>query len=137
LCGKRFSEEQLKPLGTMRVKPDDAKLVLRLLVEGSSIRAAERVTGMNRNTIMKLIVLFGTACERFLDERMRGLTLTHLQFDEQNTWVFKKQSRLTIDERAERYDIGEVYLWTAIDQKTKLSRHSSLASVLPTMPVGS
>jgi hypothetical protein len=51
---------------------------------------------------------------------MRGLTLTHLEFDEQHTWIFKKRSRLTINERRERYDIGEVYLWTVVDQKTKL-----------------
>jgi hypothetical protein len=45
----------------MRVKLDDAKLVLRLLTEGSSVRAAERVTGIHRDTICRLIVLFGTA----------------------------------------------------------------------------
>jgi IS1 family transposase len=97
-----------------------AKLVLRLLIEGASIRAAARVTGVHRDTICKLIVYFGDACRRFLDARMQGLKPTHLQFDEQHTWVLKKQSRLTVDERAERYHIGEVYLWTAIDQKTKL-----------------
>ena len=85
-----------------------------------SIRATERITGVHRDTICKLIVYFGDACQRFLDERMRGLTLTHLQFDEQWTYVDKKQSRLTIDERAELHDMGDIYLWTCIDQKTKL-----------------
>ena len=51
---------------------------------------------------------------------MQGLNLTHLQFDEQWTCVAKKQSRLTINERAECHDKGDVYLWTCIDQKTKL-----------------
>ncbi len=51
---------------------------------------------------------------------MTGLRLTHLQFDEQWTYVAKKQSRLTMDERAERADVGDVYLWTCIDQRTKL-----------------
>jgi transposase-like protein/IS1 family transposase len=120
LCGHRWTEAQPKPLGNMRVTVDDAKLVLRLLVEGMSIRATERTTGMNRNTICKLIVFFGRACERFLDEQMQGLTLSHLQFDEQWTYVAKKQSRLTMTEREECHDKGDVYLWTCIDQKTKL-----------------
>src|SRR5690242_17173611 len=92
LCGKRFSDQQPKPLGDMRVALVDAKLALRLLVEGMSIRATERAAGINRNTICKLIVYFGQACRRFLDQQMRGLRLTHLEFDEQWTYVYKKQS---------------------------------------------
>jgi transposase-like protein/IS1 family transposase len=120
LCGQTWTEEQDKPLGNMRVSVESAKMVLRLLTEGSSIRSAERITGINRNTICKLTVYFGDACRKFMDARLRGLTLTHLQFDEQHTWVLKKQARLTVDEKSERHDIGEVYLWTAVDQKTKL-----------------
>src|SRR4051794_35233011 len=93
LCGKTFVEaHEPRPLGRMTVPLESAKLVLRLLVEGMSIRATERTTGVNRNTICKLIVYFGDRCRDFLDQRMRGLRLTHLQFDEQWTYVFKKQS---------------------------------------------
>jgi transposase-like protein/IS1 family transposase len=120
LCGKRWTEARHEPLGEMRVPVETAKLALNLLTQGTSIRAAKRITGVDRNTICKLIVFFGDACQRFMDERMRGLTLPHLQFDEQWTYVAKKQARLTMTERAERHDIGDVYLWTCIDQKTKL-----------------
>jgi transposase-like protein/IS1 family transposase len=120
VCGKRFTEARQKPLGAMKVPVEKAKMVLRLLIEGSSIRSAERLTGVHRDTICKLIVHFGTACRDFLDQRMQGLKLTHLQFDEQWTYVYKKQSRLTTTERAESYDQGDIYLWTCIDQKTKL-----------------
>ena len=120
VCGKTWTEPQDKPLGAMTVPVADAKTVLRLLVEGSSLRSASRITGLDRATICKLLVHFGTRCREFLDQRMRGLKLTHLQFDEQWTYVAKKQSRLTINERAERHDIGDIYLWICIDQKTKL-----------------
>ena len=119
-CGKRWTEERKKPLGTMRVPLEKAKLALRLLVEGMSIRATERTTGLHRDTICKLIIHFGDACRRFLDERMRGLTLTHLQFDEQWTWVGRKQARLTVTEKAEKHDVGDVFIWTCLDKKTKL-----------------
>jgi IS1 family transposase len=104
----------------MYVPVADAKLALRLLAEGMSIRATERTTGIHRDTVCKLLVMFGEACQRFLDQRMRGLTLTHLQFDEQWTYVAKKQSRLTMNEREESSETGDMYLWTCIDQKTKL-----------------
>ena len=119
-AAKTWTDRQPKPLGSMYVPVADAKMALRLLVEGMSIRATERTTGVGRNTICKLLVFFGEACRRFLDDRMRGLTLEHLQFDEQWTWVFKKQGRLTTTEKAECHDIGDMYLWTCIDQNTKL-----------------
>ncbi len=121
MCGKTWVEvKPAKPLGNMYTEVADAKLALRLLTEGMSIRATERTTGINRNTLCKLIVVFGDACKRFLDKKMRGLTLEHLQFDEQWTYVAKKQSRLTMNERAESSEIGDIYLWTCIDQRTKL-----------------
>ena len=64
LCGKRFVDEQPKPLGDMRIPVETAKLALRLLTEGMSIRATERTTGLHRDTICRLMVYFGTACQR-------------------------------------------------------------------------
>ena len=119
-CGKRFVEKQPNPLGRMQIDIADAKLALRLLVEGMSVRATSRTTGLHKKTVLKLLVTFGQACQRFLDERMQNLTLTHLQFDEQWTYVFKKQSRLTTTEREESSEQGDMYLWTCVDQKTKL-----------------
>jgi IS1 family transposase len=69
---------------------------------------------------MHLMVNFGQACKRFMDARLRNLTLDHVEVDEIWTFVEKKQTRLTADEKAERFDIGDVYLWTALDQRTKL-----------------
>ena len=94
--------------------------VLHLLVEGNSIRSVERLTGVHRDTIMRLVLRFGNECRELMDDRMRGLTLRHVQCDEVWTFVAKKQSRLTVDEKAKRHDIGDVYLWTAFDQDTKL-----------------
>ena len=121
LCGKTWVEvEPVKPLGDMRISADDAKLALRLLVEGNSVRGTSRITGLDKATLLKLIVRFGDACREFMDKQMVGLTLEHLQFDEQWTYVQKKQSRLTMNEREESSEVGDMYLWTCIDQKTKL-----------------
>lgn len=48
-------------------------MVISMLAEGSSIRAIERITGVNRNTIMNLGVRVGNACKAIMDEKMRRL----------------------------------------------------------------
>ena len=58
-CGKTFSErkEQENLFGTKQAVDDAmALLALQLLVEGNSIRSTERITGLHRDTIMKLLV---------------------------------------------------------------------------------
>jgi IS1 family transposase len=103
------------------VLPREKKIeVLHHLVEGNTLRSTSRLTGVHRTTIMKLMVEFGTACADYMDATMRNLDLKHVECDEIWTFVQKKQARLTIDEKAERHDIGDVYLWTAIDAETKL-----------------
>ncbi len=94
--------------------------VLHHLVEGNTLRSTARLTGVHRTTIMRLMVRFGKACQRLMDREFQGLTLDHLEVDEIWTFVEKKQGKLTVEEKATRHDIGDVYLWTGIDQKTKL-----------------
>lgn len=88
-CGATWTVEAApakpKPLGIMRVPTEEAKQALWLLTEGASIRSTARITGLHRDTLCRLIVHFGRRCQQFLDHRMRGLTLDHLQFDEQWT----------------------------------------------------
>src|SRR5438270_507431 len=94
--------------------------VLHHLVEGNTLRSTSRLTGVHRTTIQNLLVDFGSRCEEFQDRELRGLTLNHVECDETWTFVQKKQSRLTVDEKAECHGIGDVYVFTAIDAETKL-----------------
>lgn len=56
--------------------------VISMLSEGSSIRAIERITGVNQNTIMSLGLRVGTACKKIMDEKMRGLPCKQIEIDE-------------------------------------------------------
>lgn len=103
-----------------RISTETRKLILRLLCEGNSIRSVSRVTGCHKTTVGRVILDFGRSAKVFLDEELKGLTLEHLECDEIWSYVLKKQARLTVEEKAERGDIGDMYLFTAIDQKTKL-----------------
>ena len=94
--------------------------MLRLIVEGNSIRSVTRLMGTNIRCVLRQLVWAGRHCENLMNERFHGLTLRHLECDEIWTFVQKKQARLTTEEREERHDIGDVYLWTALDQDTRL-----------------
>ena len=67
-----------------------------------------------------MILRLGNACRILLDVRLQNLTLEHCEVYEIWSFVAKKQSRLTIDEKKERHEIRDVYLWTAVDAETKL-----------------
>ncbi len=103
-----------------RISHESRKLVLRMLCEGNSIRSTSRVTGHHKNTVERVIREFGHASGLFMDDVMRDLRLEHLEIDEMWTFVEKKQKRLTVDEKAHRHDIGDMYLWTCLDKETKL-----------------
>ena len=102
------------------LKLERQKQILHTLLEGNSVRSTERLTGVHRDTICRLLVGFGRKCKDYMDSILRGLTLRHVEIDEIWTFVFKKQGRLQVEEKAERFDIGDVYLWTCLDKYTKL-----------------
>lgn len=103
-----------------RIMPVEKRnTILRLLVEGNSVRSVTRLMGTNIPTVLRQLTWAGEHCRQLMDERFRGLTLDHLECDETWTFVAKKQGRLTIEERETRGDIGDVYLWIALDQDTR------------------
>lgn len=92
--------------------------VLAQLVEGASIRSIERTTGVNRNTIMTLLVKAGDRAAYILDRRMHNLHTAYIQVDEIWTYVGAKQKHIPKDQRGG--DRGDQWVFVAIDADTKL-----------------
>ncbi|MGH2510348.1 MAG: IS1 family transposase, partial [Ktedonobacteraceae bacterium] len=61
-------------------------LILGLLVEGNSLRAASRLADCSINTVTKLLVDVGTACTEYQDTALRNLPCKRVQCDE--IWSF-------------------------------------------------
>ncbi len=97
---------------------DKQRAIVQALIEGNSIRSTERMTGIHRDTIMRLLVRVGEECTRFLDSRVKQIQSEAVQVDEIWTYVFKKQARISIDESAA--GIGDQYVSVGIDADTKL-----------------
>jgi len=118
-CKRTWGDLPARPLGPMRLSVERAVLVLSFLVEGSSIRSAERVTGHHRDTIMRLLALVGGKCEALLDRLMVGLELKDVQADE--IWTFCKMKQKTKNRKGETDpEAGDAYTFIAIDRDTKL-----------------
>jgi len=118
-CRKSFVDAPEKPLGNMYLPLDKAEMCLRLLVEGNSIRSTERVTGVNRNTILDLLVLVGEKCDRLLNDKIRGLSVSDVQADEMWGFVGMKE-RTKKRQLRHDLDLGDAYTFVAIERNTKL-----------------
>jgi len=99
---------------------DNAKRVqvVRCLVEGNSLRATVRMTGVAKNTISKLLLDLGEACAAYQDEHLRNLPCKRVQCDEIWSFVGAKQKNVTMEQV--EAGMGDVWTWTAIDADTKL-----------------
>src|SRR5208282_3555201 len=64
------------------------------LTEGVSIRATERLTGVHRDTIMRLGVRVGQGCAAVHDSLMRGLQVNRVEIDEVWAFVGKKRTQV-------------------------------------------
>ncbi|MEQ8848106.1 hypothetical protein [Botrimarina sp.] len=116
LCGHTWLEETAKPIGDMRISLRDAQTVLGMLLEGMSIRAASRLTGLDRNTIGDLILAVGENCQALLDS-VEGVQADHVEIDEIWSFVGLKEKR-RID-RGYGDECGDSWTWIAIEANTK------------------
>lgn len=93
--------------------------VIAALVEGNSIRATVRMTGVAKNTIVKLLEDIGTACANYQDKAFNNLTCKRIQCDEIWSFVGAKAKNVPSDKQGE-FGFGDVWTWVAIDADTKL-----------------
>jgi IS1 family transposase len=92
--------------------------VVASLVEGNSIRATVRMTGIAKNTIAKLLADLGAACSRYQDETIRNVRSRRVQCDEIWSFVGAKEKNANADQKAQGW--GDCWTWTALDADTKL-----------------
>jgi hypothetical protein len=93
--------------------------ILSMLVEGSSMRSISRVTGVSINTVTKLLVDAGNACDAYHDERVRNVAAKRILCDEIWSFAYAKAKNVATAKAAPE-DAGDVWTWTAIDADSKL-----------------
>ena len=101
-----------------RLKPDRQAAVIGALVEGASVRSTERMTGVHRDTITRLMMQVGETCGEVLDTMIRGLHCKRIEVDEVWCYVGKKQRHVNPTDNPDK--VGDFWTFDAIDAGTKL-----------------
>lgn len=90
--------------------------IIAALTEGCSIRAVERLTGIHRDTIMRLGARVGSGCAVLHDTMMRDLHVGRIEIDEAWSFIAKKQRQLKKDDPAE---FGDCYVFIGLAASAK------------------
>jgi IS1 family transposase len=93
--------------------------VITALVEGCSINSTSRMTGVAKNTILKLLRDVGMACADFQDRVLRDLPCKRIQCDEIWQFCYAKENNVPAEKKGQ-FGFGDVWTWVAIDADTKL-----------------
>ena len=93
--------------------------VISALVEGNSIRATSRMTGVTKGTVLKLLADIGRACANYQDEHLRNLNCKRIQCDEIWAFCYAKDKNLP-EELQDKAGFGSTWTWTALCPDTKL-----------------
>lgn len=103
-----------------RLDPKKQAQVVAALVEGNSIRATVRMTGVAKNTIAKLLVELGDACSDYMDKTLVNLPCKRVQCDEIWSFIAAKERNVSDKLHEANPDAGDCWTWVAMDADTKL-----------------
>ncbi len=90
--------------------------VIGALTEGASIRAVERMTGIHRDTIMRLGARVGLGACKFHDRTVHSVQVSRIELDECWSYVGKKQRKWT---PADGPNMGDQYIYIALAATAK------------------
>lgn len=102
-----------------RLNTEKRVRVVAALVEGNSIRATCRMTGVSKPTVIKLLVDLGTVCSQYQDEVLRELPCKRIEADEIWSFCYAKAKNVPEDKKGQ-FGYGDVWTFTAICADTKL-----------------
>ncbi len=119
-CSKTFSEpKDFGVIGHKQIDNEKALLALRLIVEGNSLRAAARISGLDRGTVLNLLVRAGERCEALLATKIRSVPVDDVQTDELWGFVAKKRTNRHGGEK-NFAEIGDAWIFVGMERGTKL-----------------
>jgi transposase-like protein/IS1 family transposase len=115
-CKKTYSEPMDRLPGST-IPMDKVEQVLQLLIEGCSVRSTERISGLHRDTILKVLVAAGEKCEKLMGRLIVNVPVKDVQADEMWGFIFKKEKQVEEDDDP---NYGDAYCFVAMERNTKL-----------------
>jgi IS1 family transposase len=102
-----------------RLSTSERAAIVSALVEGNSIRATCRITGRDKETVMRLLDDIGAACDVYQGGALRNINSKRIQCDEIWSFVGAKAKNVP-EKRKGEYGVGDVWTWVALDPDSKL-----------------
>jgi IS1 family transposase len=90
--------------------------IIRLFVEGCSIRSIERIRGVHRDTVLNVLVIVGNRCERLLEDLIHDLPGRDVECDEIWGYVGCKEKHNVNGDPLR----GDAYCFVGMERTTKL-----------------
>jgi IS1 family transposase len=94
--------------------------ILRLMVEGNSLRSCSRITGASITTVSKLLVDIGKACQQFHNDTVVNVNSKRIEADEIWSFVYAKDKNVENSEKTKEQGAGDAWTWVGIDADSKL-----------------
>lgn len=89
------------------------------IIEGNSVRSTVRMTGVAKDTVLKLLAELGMVCAEYHNKTVRNVKAKHIQCDE--IWAFCYAKKKNVPKQLQGvFGIGDVWTWTAIEAESKL-----------------
>jgi transposase-like protein/IS1 family transposase len=116
-CSKTFLAPYDKPLDGMCLLMEQAEMILKMLVDGMSVSAIERMTGVHHGKSLRLLVLAGERCEKIMGRYARNVRARNIEMNE--IWSFIGKTEKGVRPEADQ-NLGDAYTFIAIERNTKL-----------------
>lgn len=121
----------------MNVLPREKQImVIHALTEGCSVRAVERMTGVHRDTVLRLLVRVGNHCMSIMDDVIRDVPAGTIECDEIWSFVGKKDKQVYKQHKDDQLDVGSQYIALAMDRDTKLVLAYQIGKRVPELALG-
>ena len=106
-------------MGMNKLPIEKRRLILNMLVEGSSMRSISRIADVSINTVSKLLVDAGQACIAIHNDTVQNVEASRIQCDEIWSFTYAKQKNVKAAKDAPE-GAGDTWTWTALDSDSKL-----------------
>lgn len=116
-CKKTYTEAHEQTLGEMYIPQEKAVLALQLLLEGNSVSSTARISGLDKHTVLKALVLAGDRCEKLMGRLIVNVPVRDGECDEIWGFIGKKQKRVSPEDDQ---GLGDAYCFAGIERHTKL-----------------
>jgi transposase-like protein/IS1 family transposase len=117
-CHKTFTDPDSEAPDRRCVDPAQVTMALRMLLEGTSIRSAERLTGISRQTIIEAMLEAAHLCQRLMDKVLESVPVLDVEADE--IWGFVGCKERSKERNGRGHEDGDTWCYVAIERNTKI-----------------